>query len=231
MNTHRVKAKKSKADLRPVYAISFCAHNDDHTIAAGGTLAKYAKEGKRFATYIFSYGEKSHPWLKPIETAHMRYKESLISEKVLGGKDMYYLGIPEGKFKDDKNAGIIKEKIKEVVRQDKPEKIFTHSIDDPHPDHRAVFGLVIESLKEIHYAGDVYSFEVWNPVNLVKRQNPKMVVDISDTFPIKVKSFYKHKSQKTTMVGLWWKIYLHNFLSGLSNQCEYAEVFYKVDVS
>jgi LmbE family N-acetylglucosaminyl deacetylase len=41
------------------------AHNDDHIIGAGGTLAKYAQEGKKVRTIIMSYGESSHPHLKP----------------------------------------------------------------------------------------------------------------------------------------------------------------------
>lgn len=226
-----IHKKTQNQDHRKISIISFCAHNDDHTIGAGGTLAKYAKEGKRFATYIFSYGENSHPWLKPIETAHMRYKESLISEKILGGKDIYYFGTPEGTFLDEKKVSTFKEKIKTIVQKAQPKKIFTHSIDDPHPDHRAVLKLVTEALKEMRFTGDLYSFEIWNPIDFRKRRNPKMVVDISDTFATKLRSFKKHKSQQVTMISLFWKIHLNNFFNGLAHQCTYAEVFYKVDLT
>src|SRR5512137_2295312 len=38
-----------------------CAHSDDQVFGPGGTVAKYAKEGKRVHTIIFSYGEKGMP--------------------------------------------------------------------------------------------------------------------------------------------------------------------------
>jgi len=42
----------------------FSAHSDDFVIGAGGTIAKYVREGKKVQAIVFTYGEKSHPWLK-----------------------------------------------------------------------------------------------------------------------------------------------------------------------
>jgi len=221
---------ESEDPVKKISVISFCAHNDDQIVGAGGTLAKYAIEGKRFATFIFSHGEMSHPWMKPKEVIKFRTKEAMSSEKVLGGSGIIFAGAPEGKFKDELYIGDLKYRIQRLVKSIKPEKIFTHSLDDPHPDHRAVFSIVRDALKEIKYKGEVYSFEVWNPINLKKRNNPKMVVDISDTFSKKIKSFRKHKSQKTAIISLLWKVYLQDFFNGFKNHCRFAEVFYKVDL-
>ena len=60
------------------------AHNDDQLIGAGGTIAKYAKEGKKVVTIIFSFGESSNPLEQDIFTRRTRVKESKQAAKVLG---------------------------------------------------------------------------------------------------------------------------------------------------
>ncbi len=60
-----------------------CAHNDDQLFGAGGTLAKYVKEGKRVVVVIFSYGELSHPWLKKDSIQKTRLDECEESDKII----------------------------------------------------------------------------------------------------------------------------------------------------
>ena len=43
----------------------FAAHPDDEVIGAGGTIAKYAREGRQVVSVIFSYGEGSDPASEP----------------------------------------------------------------------------------------------------------------------------------------------------------------------
>lgn len=208
--------------------LTFCAHNDDQILGAGGTLAKYAQEGKIFKSYIFSFGESSHPWLKQKVTARMRIKEAQRSERVLGGNDIYFFGIKERNFTEEIEKRNFKKHLAKIIRQNRPVKIFTHSKDDPHPDHRVVFKIIMEVVDEIGYKGDVYTFNVWNPISITTRKNPKMIVDISSTFKKKLEAFSIHKSQKITAFTLLWDIYRRDWLNGLLNRCSYAEVFCKM---
>jgi len=206
----------------------FCAHNDDQVIGAGGTLAKYAKQGKQFFTYIFSYGESSHPHLKRKVTIEMRVKESLEADKVLGGSGIVYFGISEGRFNEEIAEKGIEQKIRDIIKEKNPEKIFTHSIDDPHPDHKAVYYLIKKIVDDIDFRGDVYSFDIWNPIQIRKRNLPKLVVDISETFSTKIRAFRCHRSQKVTMIVLMWNVYLKALFNGFYNHVRYAEVFSKI---
>jgi len=208
--------------------VVFCAHNDDQIVGVGGTLAKYAEEGKKVYTAIFSYGESSHPHLKDYVTRNMRIKEAARSDKVLGGTGIYYFGLREGSFPKGIEENKVKKSIAQIIKKRNPSKIFTHSSDDPHPDHRAVNKVMNEILDEINYKGDVYSFDVWNFVKLKERDNPKLVVDISKTFHKKVDSFKEHRSQKASIISLMWSIYLKAIVNGFNNHCRYAEVFYKI---
>ena len=122
----------------------FCAHNDDQVIGCGGTLVKYAKEGKNFYTYIFSYGESSHPHYNRKAIVETRVVESQKCDKVMGGSGVIYYGLKEGKFKEEFKNKDLKKSVTRVIKEKKPTKIFTHSIDDPHPDHQAVLKIILD---------------------------------------------------------------------------------------
>ncbi len=206
----------------------FCAHNDDQVIGAGGTIAKYASEGKEITTVIFSYGEKSHPWMKPEYIISTRIKETEQSNKILRGKEIIFLDLKEGQYLKDYEEKKYEGKLVNLIKKTKPSKIFYHSADDHHPDHKVVNKIVNELLDKMKYKGDVYTFDVWTPIIYRKRNIPKMVVDITSTFKTKIKAFKVQKSQKMAILSLLWSIYLKAFLNGLNYGCKYAETFKKV---
>ncbi len=205
-----------------------CAHPDDEVFGLGGTIAKYSKEGKKVVSIIFSYGEKALPYFKEEEVRKIRKKESLDAAKVMGTKNTLFLGLEEGKFEKAKKKDF--EVIRSIILELKPSKIFTHSMDDPHMDHRATHKLVVDLLKDMDYQGELYAFNVWNPMSFRKRHLPKLFVDISDTFKIKIKAIRKFETQK--MQGRWPlmpAIFARALVYGFQNKCKFAEKFLKVD--
>lgn len=206
----------------------FCAHNDDNIIGAGGTLAKYIKQGIDVVTVIFSYGESTHPWLKDKEIIKMRVNESQKADKIIGANKLYYLGLKEGKFLDEINDKKIKIKLKRMINMLHPIKIFTHSKDDPHPDHRAVNKVIMDVTSIIRHKCEIYSFDIWNPFNVRQRDTPKLVVDITKTFNLKVKAIKKHQSQWLALMTMIPAIYIRALLNGLDMGVKYAEVFAKL---
>lgn len=205
-----------------------CAHSDDQILGVGGTLAKYAREGREIVIIIFSFGEKSHPWLQKKHTIEMRVKESLEASKVIGVKKTLFFGIEEGRFQEEIAEREIEKKMLALIEKHKPTTIFTHSDDDPHSDHRAVASFTINLAKKMHREIHVYSFDVWNVVNISKRDVPKLYIDISDTFTLKRQALKCFKSQKIAMLGLMWGVYWRAIRSGNQAGCRFAEVFYKV---
>ncbi len=204
-----------------------CAHPDDEVFGAGGTVAKYAQEGYKIDVIIFSYGEQSHPWLKKHFVVKTRIAESKDASRILGTKSLTFFGLGEGHFEEDSKTKDIHNKISAIIKRKKPVKIFTHSIDDPHPDHKTVYNTVLESLKKSRHKCDVYTFDIWNPVNLGKRKTPRLYVDISKTFSRKIEALKCFKSQKVSMVSLLWSVYTRAVTSGIQNSTKFAEVFYK----
>ena len=207
----------------------FCAHNDDPVIGVGGTLIKYAKDGKKIGVFIFSYGESSHPHFTPDIIIGKRKKEYEKSEKAMGTNAYTeFFNLKEGSFKKEFEEKKLKKHMKEYLTKKKPTKIFTHSKDDPHPDHRAVHSILMGILDELKWKGDVYSFDVWNPINFRKRESPKLVVDISDTFEKKIKACKAHESQKIVMIQMIPLTYTRAIINGLNYGHKYAEIFFKI---
>jgi len=208
--------------------IVFCAHSDDQIFGAGGTLAKYAKEGKNIYTYIFSFGEFSHPWLKRNVSVKMRVKESYDVDRLIGGKGIRFFDLKEGTFPEDAKRLKINKEIEKIIRQKKPVKIFTHAVDDPHPDHSAMHRIVLDTFDKMGYKCDVYTFDIWNWFAVKDRHLPKLWVDISSTFKTKMAALRTFKSQKAAFMTLLPSTYAKAIIYGLRNGVKFAEVFRKI---
>ncbi|MBW3017483.1 PIG-L family deacetylase [Candidatus Woesearchaeota archaeon] len=206
----------------------FCAHPDDEVLGVGGTIAKYAEEGVEVVTIIFSTGENSHPWMQKDVTIEMRDKETKKAHQILGLKESINLGLSDRNVKKEAENPEVHQRIIDLINNYSPEKIFTHAIDDPHKDHLNVYKVIKKIIDSINYKGDVYSFEVWNPLNLMKRNLPKMYVDISRTFPLKVKALKCFESQKMSILPLLPAVYTRAITAGFGAKCRFAEVFYKI---
>ena len=227
------KKKKSKGNV-----LVLCAHSDDQALGAGGTLAKLAAEGYDVYTFIFSYGETSHPHMKLSHVATVRVKESKDADSILNGKGVCFLALKDTKIGKDFKEKKMSNKLKRIFLDYKPKKIFTHALDDFHPDHRAVFDIVTSTYDSLHrknnFTCEIYSFEVWNIWNLKKRSEPALVVDISKYFKQKIKAIHAFKSQISVFTWaymnnfLYIAIYIKSAFQGLQYKTKFAEVFYKV---
>ena len=209
-------------------ALVICAHPDDEIFGAGATIAKYEQEQKRVTTIVCSAGETSHPWLTYEYVVALRRKESEQAQRIVKTSKLVFLGLKDGSLAAELSKKRTRERLKKIFAEEKPKKIFTHAADDPHPDHHAVFTTVLSIANELNYRGSVYSFEIWNPINLKKREVPKLYVDVSKTFHLKVAALKQFRSQLGSLISLLPVVYLRALFAGLHAQCRYAEVFYKV---
>lgn len=225
-NTTEIKINDKECDPDSIMVI--CAHSDDQTFGPGGTIAKYAKEGKKIYTIIFSYGHISAPLIRKEIIASERVKEAKNVDKFIGGQGVIFLGIDENKFIEQFTTKKVYPKLKKLILEKRPSRIFTHSYDDPHPDHRALNKLLIETLDRMKYKCDVYVFDIWTLFNTKKQHHPKIVIDISSTFKTKIKALKMFKSQKLSLFSLMWSVYLKAWLLGKQNGMKYAEAFYKI---
>jgi N-acetylglucosamine malate deacetylase 1 len=202
-----------------------CAHSDDHIFGAGGTIARYAKEGKHVHVIILSFGEKTHPWLKAHVTKNIRARETYHADDIVGCKSTFF-DLKEGSFM--KNYPSIKQDLLAVMGNEKPDKVFTHNDEDPHPDHKATYAITREIIKEAKLKPETYLFSIWNPFSLSKSHLPKMYVDITKTHSKKVQAIKHFKSQWAALTILVGGIFVRDIKNGLHIGTRFAERFYRL---
>ncbi len=206
----------------------FAAHPDDEVIGAGGTIAKYAKEGKQIISIVFSYGEGSDPTKEPESLIRERVKESKKAGDIIGTKEVIFLGLSDINFKKDVAQPSTKKKVMDILQRYKPDKIYTHSQDDLHPAHRETGKLVKQVLDELKLRAEVYAFTVSVPIKFVKRDMPRAYTDITKTFPLKLRALQAFKTQKHLLSFYFIPLVrLRAWLDGFKTRTKYAEQFSK----
>ncbi len=208
------------------HILVIAAHSDDQILGAGATMAEYAHEGHTIKTIILSQGEKSHPHLQADVITKIRQKESHQADEVIGGDGVLFLDFKEGQF--PQHYPLHEHGLRQFIQNFKPTKIFTHSVDDGHPDHINTHKIVIELYDRLKLRCDLYTFDVWTPFNLKKRENPWLFVDVSKTFPKKMAALRCFKSQYLAASYPIILSYLRAIYHGFFNNTSYAEIFYKV---
>ncbi len=202
------------------------AHSDDFVLGAGGTIAQYAREGKRVRAIVFSYGEKSHPWMKGQVIKKIRARETLEAGKILNCAVTFF-DLREGHYLQEYKEKKVYRELLQLVQRQAPTKIFTHSSEDPHPDHRAVHQITLELYDHLKPKPEVYSYSIWNPVSL-KTQFPALYVDVSATFAIKLKALKKFPSQRLHLAYPVFLLMYRAIKDGLKAGGQLGEHFFRI---
>jgi len=208
--------------------IFFCAHSDDEVISSGATIAKYANEGKEVYVYVFSYGEASNPVVQDQFIINERIIEANKIGQFLGVKEVKFLSIADGRIYEKISDKKFLNEIKEIINKHKPYRIFTHAASDPHRDHRSVHKIIVKVIDSIDRKYDIFTFDVWNVINVFRKTKPELHVDVSKTFDKKLEALKLFESQKVYINTLYPSVLFNARLNGERNNCKYAEKFLKV---
>lgn len=185
------------------------AHPDDETIGIGGTIRKLADSGCEITVVFFTNGEEgfTDPILKE-RIAEIRKGEVKEVQKVLGFKNYEFLGYPDMGLENDKKTF---KKTIELIRNYKPNIIFTHSTIDKHRDHRILHEIVKEAYWQ---AGENVSVDIGKPwradslyffegLDLIE---PTHISDISRTYEAIEKAIRIYVSQLDVIPKLIQKV-------------------------
>lgn len=143
------------------------------------------------------------------DLTEIRKQELLTASKILGVKEVFFLGYPDGSLCNALYQELVT-KISELVAKVQPEILITFEIRgvSGHIDHVAV-ALVTSavfkktpSVKELWYyvedaefVNKLEDYFVYFPPGYTREQVDK-VVDISDVWETKIKAMWAHQSQK-----------------------------------
>jgi len=173
--------------------LAFGAHPDDVELAAGGTMLKHARAGKKIGIIDLTLGElgsRGNPTLRNAEAQE--------AAKFMGLAVRENLGMPDGFFRNDQEAVLT---IVRCLRKHRPRVVLCNSPTDRHPDHGRASTLVREAsfLSGLHKI-DTQNLAPWRPQIVYMYiqdydHTPDIVVDITGLVKDKMELLKCYSSQ------------------------------------
>jgi LmbE family N-acetylglucosaminyl deacetylase len=190
-------------DLTPVLVIT--PHPDDAESGAGGTIARWTKQGREVVLVVCTNGDKgtSDRRVHPEELVKIREEEQRKAASVLGIAEVVFLRFPDQGLED---SSVFREQLVRQIRTYRPETVVTV---DPyrrylrHRDHYICGRVTLDAV--FPYARDHLAYpehlqEGLEPhkvqeIYLWGTEEPDAFLDVSDTFTTKMDALYCHASQ------------------------------------
>jgi LmbE family N-acetylglucosaminyl deacetylase len=163
---------------RYINVLAVGAHPDDIEIGCGGTIAKHLSVGDKVYVLVLTNGEKGN---------HTEgRKECLNSLKNLGVNDIFFGNFPDGFLNDDHKTVNF---IECIINKLNITRVYTHSPDDRHQDHRNCSRAVSSAARKIT---EILLFQ--GPSTTLFE--PHYFVELSESnFAKKISSLYNYESQ------------------------------------
>jgi LmbE family N-acetylglucosaminyl deacetylase len=184
------------------------AHPDDPDFLAGGTVARLAKEGREVTYVIVTNGNKGsgNRSITSEQLAPIREQEQRRTAQVLGVGHVEFLGYEDGELEDTRD--LRRDVSREICRW-RPDLIITlnphrtyNNFPGWHRDHRVTGRVVLDCVYPL--ARDHLAFPELRPeyephnvreVYCIQWEQPRLVIDITDTMELKLEAIRCHASQ------------------------------------
>lgn len=182
------------------------AHPDDTEFGAAGTIARWVREGREAVYVVCTNGDKgtSDPRVKPEVLAKIRQEEQLAAAKVLGVREVIFLGYPDQGLEDTPQ---FRKEIVRYIRMYRPDTVLTANPYRRyiwHRDHRIAGQVTLDAI--FPYARDRLAYPDLLEEGLMPHKVKEVYLwgsrddinyrsDITSTFEVKLAALRCHKSQ------------------------------------
>ncbi|NTW35851.1 MAG: PIG-L family deacetylase [Syntrophobacteraceae bacterium] len=189
----------------PVDVMVVSPHADDAEFGAAGTVARWTQEGRTVVYVICTNGDKgtTDRLLTAERLVAMREQEQRAAARLLGVKDVVFLGYPDQGLED---TPAFRKDIVRQIRIHRPEIVMT---SDPyrrylwHRDHRVAGQVAMDAVYPFardHLAYPELMTEGLEPHKVREilfwaAEDINYKVDITPTFPMKLAALRCHESQ------------------------------------
>ena len=186
------------------------AHPDDVDFGAAGTVAQWSKAGISVTYGIATDGDAGgfDPAIPRADIPRIRQAEQRAAAAEIGVSDVHFLGYRDGDVTPSQD---LRRDISRLIRQVRPDRMLIQSPDRnweripaSHPDHLATGEAAIRAVypdarnpfahPTLLHDEDLDAWvvpEVW----LMASPTPNHYVDVTDTFPDKMRAILSHESQ------------------------------------
>ena len=228
---------KAKADVMVV-----TPHPDDSEFGVAGTVARWTAEGKQVVYVVCTNGDKgtTDRSLSAGALAEIRGREQLAAARVLGVREVVFLGYPDQSLED---TAEFRKEIVRLIRTFRPRIVVT---SDPyrryiwHRDHRVTGQVVLDAV--FPFARDHLAY----PDLLAEGLEPHKVEellfwgaedinyrsDITGTFDLKVSAIRCHESQVREFANPHVEVWVRERCMKMAEgeNFELAEAFHRVEL-
>jgi len=175
-----------KTALERTTHLAISAHQDDIEIMAyDGVLKCFGNNEKWFGAVVVTNGAGSardgiYAEYSDEDMQNIRKIEQKKAAYVGDYSALALLDYSSAMVKSSENRDIIEE-LKDIIKEAKPEVIYTHNLADKHDTHLGVVTKVITALRELPKdlrPKELYGCEVWRSLDWVM-DNQKVVFDVS----------------------------------------------------
>lgn len=175
-----------KSDLLGKYAgktvLAVGAHPDDLELGMGGTLARLSRAGARVVMVVVSIPSK----------VKSRSSEALRAAEILGCELRFLTPNRASRVEDLKTHQLVG-MIDGLVKELKPEAMFSHCLANLHLDHKLAYEACMSSQRLRYFDIFCYSPTSCHAVNIPFF--PQAYIDITDTIDDKMRAIRVHSSQ------------------------------------
>jgi LmbE family N-acetylglucosaminyl deacetylase len=194
------------------------AHPDDPEFFCGGTVARWAAEGRKISYCLLTRGDKGadRTGTDPQILARTREAEQRAAARVLGVLEVIFLDYPDGYLMPDLAlrkdiVGVIRRVRPDIVITCDPTNFFPSSDYINHPDHRAAGQATLDAVFPAAGSGmffpELEREQGLTPhrvsfVYVAEAQRPNTTVDVTAYLDRKVAALREHKSQIEDVQGL-----------------------------
>jgi LmbE family N-acetylglucosaminyl deacetylase len=191
------------AELTPVLVVT--PHPDDAEGGAGGSIARWAHQGRKVVLVVCTNGDKgtSDLTVKPTDLMQLREEEQRKAAAVMGVAEVVFLRLPDQGLEDD---AVFRGQLVRQIRRHKPGTVVTI---DPyrryirHRDHYICGRVTLDAIfpyARDHLAYPEHAQEGLGPhkvreIFLWGSEEPDAFLDISAWFTTKLDALYCHASQ------------------------------------
>ncbi len=127
---------------QPGVVLVFEAHSDDAVVGMGGLIKRFSEAGSKVVLCTVSKGETAHTMDNKDDIVAIRQREGTCADKVLGVHEHVFLAHACQDIRNDKPT--FHEFVK-IIRDVKPDFIFSHGPHERHRDHKAISQLAEEA--------------------------------------------------------------------------------------
>jgi len=187
----------------PVVVVA--AHPDDEVLGCGGTLARFADEGRPVHVLILADGEWARPLIGDAAAGPDRIQARVSAAEracaILGCASVEVLSLPDNRLDSVDLLDIVR-RVEAVITRCAPATVLTHHSGDVNIDHRVAHDAVIAACRP-HGARPVEEllfFETpssteWRPPSSAEQFAPNWFVDVSGTWAKKLAALDAYRTE------------------------------------